>query len=36
MRRAGEELKISARIVVNATGVFTDEVRRMADATQSR
>lgn len=28
----GEELKISARIVVNATGVFTDEVRRMADA----
>jgi glycerol-3-phosphate dehydrogenase len=28
----GEELKIAARIVVNATGVFTDEVRRMADA----
>ena len=28
----GEEMQISARIVVNATGVFTDEVRRMADA----
>jgi glycerol-3-phosphate dehydrogenase len=28
----GEELSIAARIVVNATGVFTDEVRRMADA----
>ncbi len=28
----GEELTISARIVVNATGVFTDSVRRMADA----
>ena len=28
----GEELKVAARIVVNATGVFTDEVRRMADA----
>ncbi len=28
----GEELAITARIVVNATGVFTDEVRRMADA----
>ncbi len=28
---SGEELKIAARIVVNATGVFTDEVRRMAD-----
>jgi glycerol-3-phosphate dehydrogenase len=27
----GEELTIPARIVVNATGVFTDEVRRMAD-----
>jgi glycerol-3-phosphate dehydrogenase len=27
----GEELAISARAVVNATGVFTDEVRRMAD-----
>jgi glycerol-3-phosphate dehydrogenase len=28
---SGEELPISARIVVNATGVFTDEVRRLAD-----
>ena len=28
----GEELTISARVVVNATGVFTDSVRRMADA----
>lgn len=28
----GEDLSISARIVINATGVFTDEVRRMADA----
>jgi glycerol-3-phosphate dehydrogenase len=28
----GEELRILARIVVNATGVFTDQVRRMADA----
>src|SRR5579864_7732429 len=27
-----EELSIAARIVINATGVFTDEVRRMADA----
>jgi glycerol-3-phosphate dehydrogenase len=29
---AGEELTIAARVVVNATGVFTDNVRRMADA----
>ena len=28
---SGEELAIPARIVVNATGVFTDSVRRMAD-----
>ncbi len=28
----GEELSIPARVVVNATGVFTDSVRRMADA----
>jgi glycerol-3-phosphate dehydrogenase len=28
----GEQLSITARIVVNATGVFTDEIRRMADA----
>ena len=27
----GEEFQIAARMVVNATGVFTDEVRRMAD-----
>lgn len=27
----GEELTIRARVVVNATGVFTDTVRRMAD-----
>ncbi len=27
----GEELTIPARIVVNATGVFTDSVRKMAD-----
>src|SRR5580692_11361065 len=27
----GEELTIAARIVVNATGVFTDAIRRMAD-----
>jgi glycerol-3-phosphate dehydrogenase len=28
---AGEEFQIPARIVVNATGVFTDSIRRMAD-----
>jgi len=28
----GEELSMHARIVVNATGVFTDSIRRMADA----
>jgi len=27
----GEELRIAARIVVNATGVFTDSIRRMAE-----
>ena len=27
----GEKLKIPARIVVNATGVFTDSIRRMSD-----
>ncbi len=29
---SGEELTIPARIVVNATGVFTDQVRRMENA----
>jgi len=28
---SAEELKIRARVVVNATGVFTDSVRRLAD-----
>ena len=28
----GEDLNIHARVVVNATGVFTDSIRRMADA----
>jgi glycerol-3-phosphate dehydrogenase len=28
----GEELRVNARIVVNATGVFTDSIRRMADS----
>ncbi len=27
----GEELRVHARIVINATGVFTDSIRRMAD-----
>ena len=27
----GEELTIHARVVINATGVFTDSIRRMAD-----
>jgi glycerol-3-phosphate dehydrogenase len=30
-RESGEELTIQARIVVNATGVFTDSIRQMAD-----
>jgi glycerol-3-phosphate dehydrogenase len=30
-QESGEEPSISARIVINATGVFTDEIRRMAD-----
>ncbi len=29
----GERFELRARVVVNATGIFTDEVRRMADAT---
>jgi glycerol-3-phosphate dehydrogenase len=28
---SGEEFALQARIVVNATGVFTDQIRRMAD-----
>jgi glycerol-3-phosphate dehydrogenase len=28
---SGEELSIPARVVINATGVFTDDIRRMAD-----
>jgi glycerol-3-phosphate dehydrogenase len=28
---SGEELRAKARVVVNATGIFTDEVRRMAE-----
>jgi glycerol-3-phosphate dehydrogenase len=28
---SGEAFSISARVVINATGVFTDEIRRMAD-----
>jgi glycerol-3-phosphate dehydrogenase len=31
-QESGEGFSIAARIVVNATGVFTDEVRRMGDA----
>ena len=29
-RESGEKLSIGAKVVVNATGIFTDEVRRMA------
>lgn len=29
---SGREMEIRARVVVNATGVFTDEIRRMDDA----
>jgi len=28
---SGEELAVPARVVINATGVFTDNIRRMAD-----
>jgi glycerol-3-phosphate dehydrogenase len=31
-QESGEELSIPARVVVNATGVFTDSIRRMADS----
>ncbi len=31
-RETGERLQVEARVVVNATGMFTDEVRRMADS----
>ncbi len=30
----GEAFNIYAKVVINATGVFTDEIRRMADATE--
>jgi glycerol-3-phosphate dehydrogenase len=30
-KETGEAMNISARVVVNATGVFTDSIRRMAD-----
>lgn len=33
---SGEELKINARVVVNATGVFTDQVRLMGDPAAER
>ena len=29
---SGEELQLTARVVINATGAFSDSVRRMADA----
>lgn len=29
---SGEELRLTTRVVINATGAFTDEVRRYADA----
>jgi glycerol-3-phosphate dehydrogenase len=31
-QETGEEFPVPARVVVNATGVFTDSIRRMADA----
>ncbi len=31
----GQRREVSAKVVVNATGMFTDEVRRMADASAS-
>jgi glycerol-3-phosphate dehydrogenase len=33
---SGEELSIRARMVVNATGIFTDSIRRMADSKASQ
>jgi glycerol-3-phosphate dehydrogenase len=30
-RESGERISIAARVVVNATGIFTDETRRMAE-----
>ncbi len=30
-RETGEQLNIQARVVINATGIFTDEVRRLAE-----
>jgi glycerol-3-phosphate dehydrogenase len=29
----GEQLSLQANVVINATGIFTDEIRRMADTT---
>ena len=30
-RESGERFRVSAKVVVNATGIFTDEVRRLAE-----
>ena len=30
-RESGERYKVEARVVINATGIFTDEVRRLAE-----
>jgi glycerol-3-phosphate dehydrogenase len=34
-RETGERFSLQARVVVNATGIFTDEIRRMNDANAS-
>jgi glycerol-3-phosphate dehydrogenase len=34
-RESGERLTAAARVVINATGIFTDETRRMADQNAS-
>jgi glycerol-3-phosphate dehydrogenase len=33
---SGHELEIAARVIINATGVFTDDVRRLDDVSSSR